>query len=68
MKAGILAVAAAALAGGASAADHHAARRHAHKVFHERGNNGTKAESTCGTGCTTIYEVVTGAMTRTFLN
>jgi hypothetical protein len=64
MKAGVLAVAAA-LASGVNAGEYHAHRRHAHKAFHmERELNTTVSEETCGVGCTTIYETITGAMTR----
>jgi len=67
MKGAILAVALA-VANGVSATEHHAHRRHAHKAFHmERELNSTGSEPTCGTGCTTIYETITGAMTRMFV-
>jgi hypothetical protein len=68
MKAGVFAVAAAALVSGVVAGEHraHAARRHAHEAFHmERGLNLTTAkaaESTCG--CTTVYYTVTGEGVR----
>lgn len=70
MKAGVLAIAAA-IATGVSAGEHqhqHAHKRHAHKAFHiERELDSTGSEPTCGTGCTTIYETITGEMTRTLV-
>jgi len=70
MKAGVFAIAAAAIASGVSAGRGHAARRHAHEAFHVGRHLVTGASAapianaTCG--CTTIYTTITGEGGRMF--